>query len=115
MFMAALLDDILRELVETRKIAESEIEEGVIEPLTARTITTDRTIVKPPLKPWFGVSFTNDGPASIWLIVNSGKSNQPQELKEDETWGVKFKTAVIVDMVLYTDAGTASVRIRGAR
>ncbi len=113
--MATLLDDIRHEIVKIKKIAESTIEEGIIEPLTARIITTVRTVIRPPLKPWFGVVFTNDGPASVWLIVNSGKSNQPQELRSAETWGVTFKTAVIVDMVLYTEAGTASVRIRGSR
>lgn len=113
--MATLLDDIRHEIVETRKITESMIEEGVIEALNPRTITTDRMVIEPPMKPWFGVKFTNDGPASIWVMVNSGLSNQPHELKAEETWGVHFKTAVIVDMVLHTESGTAIVRIRGER
>lgn len=115
-FIAALLDDIRHEMAQVRILQQSMIEEGVIESISPRTVTTDPIVVTPPYrnKPWFGVKITNDGPASIWTTVNTEKSLN-LELKSDETWGVHFKTAVITDIRLWTEAGSATVRIRGER
>lgn len=119
-----LLSDIVREFaglteatLAIKKLQESMIEEGVVEVLEPKTVTTKGIVVKPPFynKPWFGVKFTNDGPESVWIWVNTGKSNQYQELKSGETWGVSFKTAVIEDIALTTKIGKATVRIRGER
>jgi len=114
--MATLLDDIRHEISQLKAIQESMIEEGVIETINPRTVTVNPIVVVPPYnnKPWFGVKITNDGPAAIWANVNSGKSIE-NELLVDETWGPHFQTAVITNIRLWTDAGTATVRIRGER
>lgn len=116
-FIATLLDDIRHEIVQTRRLTESMIEEGILEPLNALSVTTSVITVQPPhiKKPWFGVKITNEGPNSVFLVLNTEKSNQPQEIKDGETWGVQFKTAVIKDLMLWTEEGTANVRIRGER
>lgn len=123
-FIATLLDDIRHEMVQNAKLAkkaidltQSMIEEGVVEPLQPKTITTERTHVFPPDpdKPWFGVKVTNDGPATVHLLINTKKSMGSEELKADETFGVQFKTAIIKDLLLHTESGTAVVRIRGKR
>ena len=117
-FMVTLLDDIRHEIVKTRKLTESMIEKGIMEPLQPKTITTQKLLVTPPdpTKPWFGVKITNDGSHSVWLVLNPRKTDSlPQEIKAEETWGVQFKTAVIKDLLLYTDDGSATVRIRGER
>lgn len=112
-----LLSDIKKGVESTQKISESMIEEGIIEPLNPITVSTTRRVVFPPYrtKLWFGVKITNDGPSSIWVMVNTGKSNSPHELMNGETWGVQFKTAVIEDILLYTEGGEATVRVRGER
>jgi hypothetical protein len=115
-FIATLLDDIRHEISMLKKIQESMIEEGVIETINPRTVTTSAIIVVPPYvgKPWFGVKITNDGPATVWANVNTEKSIETQILV-DETWGPHFQTAVITDIRLWTESGTATVRIRGER
>jgi hypothetical protein len=99
------------------KLTTSMIEEGIVEVLDPKKVTTEGIVVTPPytFRHWFGVKFTNDGPNSVWVIVNTEKSNKPHELKAGETWGVLFKTAIIEDMGLHTETGTATVRIRGTR
>lgn len=112
--------DIADTMFELKEATQSMIEEGIVEPLNPRTVTTETIVVHPPHrgegKLWFGVKMTNDGLSSVWVIVNTGKSsNVAQEIKLNETWGVKFNTAKIYDLSLYTESGTAVVRIRGSR
>ena len=115
-FMATLLDDIRHEISQLKQIQESMIEDGVIETISPRTVTVDAIVVVPPYrgKPWFGVKITNDGPESVFVNVNTGKSIET-ELLVGETWGPHFQTAVITDIRLWTTTGTATVRIRGER
>ena len=112
--------DIADTMFELKETTQSMIEEGVIEPLRQITVTIEAIVVHPPHigegKLWFGVKITNDGPSSVWVIVNTGKSSDTaQEIRINETWGVKFNTAKIYDVSLYTTSGTATVRIRGSR
>ena len=115
--MVTLLDDMLREIVETKKITESMIEEGIVEPLQPKTITTERILVTTldPSKPWFGIKIWNDGPSDVWVIVNARKLSQPQKIEANDWWGVDFKTAIIDALLLYTEEGETSVRITGVR
>jgi len=122
-----LLSDLSKSVVELHtsfdglvKLTASMVEEGIVEPLSPRTVDSAGVVVHPPLwgqgRFWFGVKITNDGPQSVYVVVNTGKGfPQGQELKPEETWGVQFKTAVIEDLRLYTESGTATVRIRGER
>ena len=119
-FQAAALMEVVKKLTAIEAVQKSMIEDGVIEPLHPITVTTEGRVIHPPHsgagKLWFGVKLTNDGPSSLYFVVNTEKSSTtPQELKINETWGVHFKTAIIEDVHLYTKSGTASVRIRGER
>lgn len=111
------LNNVTEEMSKVKDINMRMIEEGIIEPLSLITATTTKRVVHPPYreKLWFGVKITNDGPSNIWVMVNTGKSNKPHELMNGETWGVQFKTAVIEDILLYTEGGSATVRVRGER
>jgi len=116
-FQAAALMEVVKKLTAIETVQKSMIEEGVIEPLDPKTVTTAPIVVRHPIwnKPWFGVKITNDGPNSVWVILNTKHVGEPQEIKENETWGVKFNTAKIEDLYLFTRTGTATVRIRGSR
>ena len=116
-FQAAALLQIVKKLTELETVQKSMIEEGIIEPLNPRTVTTAPIVVKHPIwnKPWFGVKITNDGPNSVWVTLNTKHVTEAQEIRENETWGVKFNTAKIEDLYLFTQTGTATVRIRGSR
>lgn len=106
----------LKLLTQIKRLFASTIQEGVIEPLRPRTITTTLTVVTPPYaeKAWFGVKISNDGANSVYVNVNTEKSEEI-EIKPDETWGVHFPTAVITNISLRTETGTSTVRIRGER
>lgn len=112
------LPAIHNEIQALKKLQGSQIPEGIVEPLKPRTVTTSGVVVRPTYltKLWFGVKITNDGPQSVYLIVNTEKSStEAQEIKANETWGVDFPIAIIEDLRLYTLSGTAVVRIRGIR
>lgn len=96
------------------------VTEGIVEPLRGVIATTTSTAYKPPYagvgKLWFSMSIVNDGPSDCWIVVNTEKSsNQPYEIMVDEVYEVDMKKAQIIDMLVWTDAGTASLRIRGVR
>jgi len=93
---------------------------GIVEPLVETTITTTPTILEPPFadagKYWFSIIIINDGPNYCWVVVNTGKSStRPFKVNNDETREITFSKALIYDIRLYTDAGTAVVRITGTR
>lgn len=109
------LSEIKRGIENVMAQNDSMIEEGIIDPMP-KAVTTSPMVVTPPMrKSWFGVKITNDGPESVWVILNTEKNSSPQEIMVGETWGVQFKTAVIKDLYLYTTTGTANIRIRGER
>jgi len=120
----ALLDKMLEEIKrvskeshETTETLKKQVPEGIIEPLDIVTATTVPQIITPPLrKPWRSVSVVNDGTNNCWIIVNTEKSStKPYDLHVGETFEVDFGIAVIDDLYVHTDAGSASLRIRGVR
>lgn len=125
--MVKLLDRMLEEIVQVSKqtkntedMMRAQIPEGVIEPLSTLSVTDQVQNVFPPYhtmgKYWFSVKITNDGPDSVYVLINTEKSSNPRVIPNDETWGVEFPTAQIRDIQLWCDSGeTASVRITGVR
>ena len=111
------LDALTTEVQELKRLTKSTIEDGIIEPIN-RTVTTSMLVVHPPYpnKPWFGVKITNDDTTnSVYVIVNTEKSSKQVEIKAGETRGVDFRTAIIEDILLHTESGSANVRIVGVR
>ena len=113
----ALLDEIAERLLSLEKLAKAEVPEGVVEPLHTITATTTQQVITPPMhKPWFSVSIINDGTHDCWVIVNSEKSStSPSLVRVGEPCEIDFGAPLIDDLVVWTDAGTASLRIRGVR
>jgi len=114
----ALLDEIAGRLLALEAHNKEISPEGIVEPLPILNVTTTPVVVQPPQegKHWFSLSVVNDGPQPCWIVVNTGKSStRPYQIQLDEIYEVTFIKPLIYDMRLYTDAGIASVRIKGAR
>lgn len=112
-----LMQRLIEKMVVLNAKIDSMIPEGILEPThRIRVTTTQQTVLPPMRKPWFSVSIINDGPSDCWVIINSEKSStSPYQLGFKEVYEADMKTAKIVDVVVYTDSGVASLRIRGVR
>lgn len=112
----ALLDEIAQRLMELQKqLPEKPI--GMVEPLSPVHVTTDARVVFPPMKKkWFSVSIVNDGPSDCWVVVNTEKSPpQPYLTRVGEAYEAGFGYPAIEDIRVYTENGTANLRIKGVR
>lgn len=114
---ALLLDKMLSEIRQLSSDVKKQMPEGVVEPLRIITATTTQQTITPPMhKPWFSVSIVNDGPDDCWIIVNSEKSStSPSLVRVGEPCEIDFGVPLIEDLVVWTDSGTATLRIRGVR
>lgn len=112
----ALLDEIAQRLMELQKQLP-EKPEGIVEPLTpTRASVTPRVITPPYKRKWFSVSIVNDGPNDCWVVVNTEKSPaQPYLTRVGEAYEVDMGSGVIEDIRVYTELGTANLRIKGVR
>lgn len=115
--MAALLDEIAERLLKIEQNQTEQQAKGIVEPLNIISVTTVQQVITPPQrKPWFSVSAVNDGPENCWIIVNTEKSSTtPYLLYPDETFEVDMGAALIDDLLVWCDSGTATLRIRGVR
>lgn len=113
----ALLDEIAGRLLNLEKLTAKQIPEGIEEPLHIITATTAPQVVRPPQKKnWFSVSVANDGTSDCNIIVNTKKSSTtPYLLRANEITTDNMLNAVIEDLIVWTDAGTAVLRIKGIR
>jgi hypothetical protein len=112
----ALLDEIADRLMRLEKQLP-EKPEGIIEPLNPVRATTTPRVIRPNMrKKWFSVVIVNDGPNDCWIIVNTEKSPpQPYLTRVGEAYETDLGSAAIEDVRVYTDTGTANLRIRGVR
>lgn len=112
----ALLDEIAERLMRLEKQLP-EKPEGIIEPLSPVRATTTARVIHPPMKrKWFSLTIVNDGPNDCWVVVNTEKSPpQPYLTRLGEEYEVNLGYGAIEDIRVYTEAGTANLRIRGVR
>ena len=111
----AILDEIAERLLKIQKLYEEEKPEGAVEPIEKFTITEVRTSIK-PLKAWFSMSLINDGPSSVFVIVNTEKSFEEHEVIVNETYTIDMHRALITDLLCWCNHGeTARIRIVGVR
>ena len=111
----ALLDEIAERLLRVEKLLKAEVPEGAVEPIEKFTISEVKTRIK-PLKSWFSMSLINDGPSSIFVIVNTEKSFEEHEVLVHETYNIDMRRALIVDILCWCNHGeTSVVRIVGVR
>ena len=118
--MVGLLDEIAERLLSLETHNKEITPEGIVDPLVEITVTTEPLVVGPPSaeagKNWFSVSVINDGPDYCWVVINTGKSStNPHKVVSGETYEVSFTKPKIYDLRLYTDSGTAVMRITGTR
>ena len=112
-----LLDKLVEEIKDLNRRVKEQTPEGIVEPLHIITATTTRRVITPPMrKPWFSISIVDDGPDDCWVIVNSEKSStSPSLVRVGEPCEIDFGSALIEDIVVWCETGTASLRIRGVR
>jgi len=112
-----LLDKLVEEIKDLNRRVKEQTPEGIVEPLHIITATTTRQVITPPMrKPWFSISIVDDGPDDCWVIVNSEKSStSPSLVRVGEPCEIDFGSALIEDIVVWCETGTASLRIRGVR
>lgn len=112
----ALLDEIAERLMRLEKQLP-EKPEGIVEPLAPIRATTTPRVIHPPFhKKWHSISIVNDGPEDCWVVVNTEKSPaQPYLTRAGESYEADLGSPTIEDIRVYTEAGTANLRIRGVR
>ena len=111
----ALLDEIAERLLSLEKLAKAEVPEGVVEPIEKFHITSQRKLIPRP-KAWFSFSLINDGPNSVFVIVNMDKSFEEHEVLNGETYNIDMHRGVINDLLIWCREGeTATIRLVGAR
>ena len=111
-----LLDEIAERLLKLEKILPMR-PEGIVEPLDPiRATMTPRVIHPPYKKKWFSMSIVNDGPEECWVVVNTEKSPaQPYLTRVGEAYEVDVGSPAIEDIRVYTNTGSANLRIKGVR
>lgn len=111
-----LLDEIADRLLRLEKILPLR-PDGIVEPLTPTRASVEPKVIHPPYqKKWFSVSIVNDGPEDCWVIVNTEKSPaQPYLTRVGEEYSVSLGGPAIEDIRVYTESGTANLRIKGVR
>lgn len=111
----ALLDEIAERLLSIEKLTKATEPEGVVEPFEKMTITNQRFHLK-LRKPLFSCSIINDGPDSVFVIVNVEKSLEEHRILDHETYNVNFGRALITGVLFWCQPGeTAAIRMVGTR
>ena len=111
----ALLDEIAGRLLEILKIQKEEQAFGAVEAIEKFTITSQKNHLT-RIKPWMSVTIINDGPNSVFAIVNTEKSFDEHEVQNGETATIDMHRPIIKDLLLWCHTGeTAVVRIVGTR
>jgi hypothetical protein len=88
---------------------------GAVESIEKFTITSQKNHIT-RANPWMSVIVINDGPNSVFTIVNTEKSFDEHEVANGETFTVNMQRPVIKDILLWCNNGeTAKVRIVGSR
>lgn len=109
----ALQDEIADRLFKIQTLLESQVPKGAVEPIESLLITS---VVRPvvPLKPWFSVDIVNDGPNSVFVLINPEPSYEYHEVRLNETYRVDMHNGLIKTILFKCNTGqTASIRLVG--
>ena len=102
-------------LLEVKEIMQEEQAFGAVEAIENITVTSQKNHIT-RIKPWMSVTIINDGPDSVFAIVNTEKSFDEHELMKGETATIDMHRPIIKDLLLWCHTGeTAVVRIVGSR
>lgn len=111
----AILSEIADSLYAIKKMEQEKQAVGAVEAIEKFTITSQRNHIT-RIKPWISATIINDGPDSVFAIVNTEKSFDEHEILDGETYTVDTHRPTIKDVLLWCNTGeTAKVRIVGVR
>lgn len=111
----ALLNEIAERLLNIENLYKEEAPFGAVEAIEKFTITSQRNHIT-RLKPWISMALVNDGPHSVFVIVNTEKSFDEHEVQNGETYTIDMHRPKIEDILMWCNNGeTASVRLVGTR
>lgn len=104
------------EVMKQRQMLNEQTPEGIVDPMNVHVTTAYKTITPPLGKTWFSVSVVNDGDDTVYIVVNSEKSDTtPYPLNKGETFEADFGCPKIRDLLVHCETGTATLRVRGVR
>lgn len=109
----ALLNEVNENIIDLISLLTEEKQAGIVEPYLLHITTTIH--VTRALKPWFSALFFNDGPNMANALTNPTKNSLPHQIKPGESYMVQFNRALISDVQLWCDSGTATIRLDGVR
>jgi hypothetical protein len=117
-FQTALTQEMSDILFDIRKLLSEAVPEGIVQPIQPITVRGDfdrpwRQVIPPdPGKLWFNVSVTNDGPNSIFILVNSQRNSDWHRIDYKEVYEVHMERPKIYDVLLKCNLGDeATVRL----
>lgn len=112
----ALLADIAETLQSIKEYEEEERSRGIVEPYETLTVTDERRTLIARGGKWQSLTIINDGPDSVWVLVNPGLSNDPHRIDDGEVHVVDFHRPRIGEVVLWCEAGhRTSLRVVGLK
>jgi hypothetical protein len=112
----ALLDEIAERLRSIELLEKARVPYGSVEPIEKFNITSQKTHIA-RMKPWFSMSLINDDSQhSVYVIVNTAKSDEEHEVKHGETYNVDMHHGLIEDVLVWCLPNeTATIRLVGVR
>lgn len=104
-------DEMLRELIAIRRIAELQIPKGKVASKVFSITSGGIDSISDLDSPWFGVTITNDGPGTVTYQVNN---SQQIEIRSGETRNIDMGFPVLHYFIFRAASGvTASGRLDG--
>jgi len=111
----ALLDEIAERLKAVQETLAEERAEGIIEPRGPLIVTDEGRSIIPP-KTWFSFVLLNDGPNTLYVLVNRDKNIDRHTMYNGESFRVDMHRARITDLFLRCDPGNrTTIRLVGTR
>lgn len=111
-----VLDDMRQILYDMRDMERDLDSKGIVEPFETVTVTDERRTIIARGGKWQSLTIINDGPDSVWVLVNPGLSNDPHRINDGEVHTVDFHRPRIGEVVLWCEDGhRTSLRVVGLK
>jgi len=111
-----ILDDMRKILYDLRALEQETQAKGIVEPIEPVTVNSQRRRFLAQGGKWHSFSVINDGPNSVWILVNPMLSNDPHRVDDGEVHTIDFHRARISEVVMWCDpGGHADLRVVGLK